>query len=188
MASYPYDWTDFPDGEPLCCEKLTARVEAEAAITTALDAVSTDGEAETVIFDFADTLAGAEVTALDAIVAGYECETLAELKLRRIGELDTVTREYMTSRYPSHDLDLWNGILTDAVANGLTNRAAYVGGILGWAMSLSVGYFDPKKTAINAAADKAAVEAVTFSAEDCASTFDPSDPGATIAAALAIED
>lgn len=188
MANYSYDWTDFPGGETLCPEKLTTRVEDEAGITTDLDSITIHGEAETAVFVFDGTLSGAEETALDALVAGFVCETLAELKARKIEELDEVTMGYAHSRYPAHDLDFYNGLLTDAVATALTNRAAYVGQVLTFLMSISLGYFDVKKEAINAAADEAAVEAVTFSIAECEATFDGTDPLCTIAGAVAIED
>jgi hypothetical protein len=188
MPHYSYDFGDFPQGECLDPEKLTARVVADAGITTQLVWVTVDGDAESVWFEFEEELSGGEVTALDAIVAGFECETLEELKTRRIFDLDEATKNYLHSRYPAHDLDFYNGILTDAVASGLANRAAYVGAILAWAMSFSVGYFDPKKAAIAAAETKAAAEAVSFSVEECASIFDATDPGASIGGALAIED
>ncbi len=188
METYSYDWSDFPDGEPLCPLKMATRVADDAGITTELESVTVDGDAEEVIFAFDDTLGGSEVTALDALVAAFVCETLDELKTRLILEVDTVTKEYMHSKYPPHDLDFYNGILTDAVASGLTNRAAYIGAILAWAISISMGYFGPKQASIVAASTKAEAEAVSFSLEDCAATFDATDPGASIAGALAIED
>jgi len=188
MASYGYDWTEFPAGETLCCEKLTARVEAEPAIVKTLESVTVDDGSETVSFAFDEDLEGGEVTALDSLVAGFECETLAEMQARLIGEVDGITSGYLQDHYPSHDLDLWNALLTDAVASGLTNRAAYIGTLLAWAMSISTAYYASKAQAIAATSTKAEAEAVSFSYADCASQLDGTDPAVTIAAALAIED
>jgi len=188
MADYSYSFGEFPAEETAEAKVLRRRVTDDEDISTELSLVVVDPDAEEVVYSFASELSQAEQDALDALVAAYEFETLDEMKTERIMALDLITKDYMHDHYPAFDLDFWNGLLTDAVGGGLANRANYIGAILSWAMNISQGYFDPKKTTIAAASSKAEVEAVTFSYDDCASTFDSSDPDASIAAALAIPD
>jgi hypothetical protein len=80
MPSYEYDWTDFPGGSTLLADRLHTRVDDDGAIAEACAGVSIDEGAATVTFSFGSALDGGEETALDALVAGYSDETLAECK------------------------------------------------------------------------------------------------------------
>lgn len=184
MSSYSYDWADFSDGEDLDAKKIDMRVVAEEEISTECISVTVHGTAETVEFAFENDLSGDEQTALDGVVAAYECEALDEMKSRKIFELDECTKTYMHARYPAHDLTLWVAMLTNAYHEGYTERYGYIEELFTWAISISVGYFNPKKGAIAAAADKAAVEAITFSVAECEAAFDDDDGGWSIATAI----
>jgi hypothetical protein len=86
MATETYNLTAFLND--LASETaLTAAVEADAGITTALDGVSQDEDAATVTFHFPTALAGGEKTALDALVAAHDGAAPTQLKFHAASKL-----------------------------------------------------------------------------------------------------
>jgi hypothetical protein len=117
MASYSYDFDDFTSlgSAELDPKLLQKRVDDDAGITTTCDGVTVDPVAETVVFSFVSTLGGSEVTALDALVAAFDGETLAEAKVRCAADCRGYLRKLLedpgdgvTVEYPTSSGKLWS--------------------------------------------------------------------------------
>lgn len=83
---YVKDFSAYPNGQQFDRAKLIAQVQADELLTQALHGVAIDTAAQTVTYTYAAALDSGEQAALDACVAAYEYEALADAKARFIAD------------------------------------------------------------------------------------------------------
>lgn len=112
-------------------------------------------------------------------------ESLSEIKATKCLAMSLDTSAYIRhpSRYPFHRQITLDHYLHLAIADGLTNRAAYIQSGWDWVSSV-MGHYYACEAQVQAATDRQSIDAVQLDLEQ----FDATDPNISIAGALAIED
>lgn len=156
--------------------RLTTEIKA---ILPSLDYLTTEGD--DVLAYFPEELSAEDQTILSDAIASHESETLAELKARKIAEIEYAMESYIGSHYTIQRRLQLGTLLQLAQSQGKTNRVNYIFQAANWALSIFT-YCDNKQIEIAAAATKEDVDAITY---DIAANA-PADPGVTRSGALAI--
>jgi hypothetical protein len=110
--------------------------------------------------------------------------TLAEQQATMIASILANAEVYVLSHYDIFTLQSCFLLMQNAQSHGLTNRAAYIGQLNTWFMSV-LTYVGTTQAAISAAADQPTLSAIAW---NFPSNFDSTDPAITIAGALAINN
>lgn len=156
--------TSFPAGETIDVTRLLKLVQDDAAITTALDAppCAYDGTNVTWTFVGSGPLAGAEKTALDNIVSGYDAETIPDHKTRKINELRTEAFGFVLTYFnAARQLALLMYYQMTIADGTLPNRQSHIRQAFDWSDNVIDEYIS-KRDSVNAATDHTGIDAVAF--------------------------
>ena len=108
---------------------------------------------------------------------------LTPYKVARVTRMSVSLKAYIYSKYDSETQSSLEALYSRALnGGGKPNRAAHIAAAIDWLDSVLTSFYS-KKSTILAAADQAAVDAVTW---DWPTDFDASDPAVTIESAMAI--
>jgi hypothetical protein len=159
---------------------LTSEINAAVA-TSNVKVVSDEGPNIKITMD--PDVAVGEQAAMDAAVSAHPLITMYRDK-----HIAQMSSEVMVFIYSKYD-DETQKSLTALHAVALTNRKAHVKDAIDWLDDVLARFYS-KKTSINAATTKTAVEAITWDweAEFGDSGTQTADPGVTIENTLAITD
>jgi hypothetical protein len=156
--------------------------EVNAAVATSnVKRVSDEGPNIKITMD--PDVAVNEQAAMDAAVAAHPLITMYRDK-----HIATMSKAVQTFIYSKYDSETQKS-LTALHSVALTNRKAHIKDVADWLDAVLVQFY-AKKTSINAATTKTAVEAITWDweAEFGASGTETADPEVTIENSLAITD
>lgn len=117
--------------------------------------------------------------------AAKDAQLLAEAKAARLHAFEVAAIEYSAAHYDAPAQTMLVALVDESkrLAPPLTNREVYIQAALTWVKAV-VGYYILKCQEVMAQPDVAAVWGVAFDL----TTFDATDPNATIPAALTIPD